>query len=190
MNEYKIYVIKSRSNPDLQYIGSTKKSIKERLSVHCYNYKSYLNGVYSYTTSFDILKYNDYYIELYCDTGTDDKSDAHWFEGQVIIAETCVNKYIPGRTCEEYYKEYYENNKDRISELKKAYYEKNKDRIKEYLETNKNIIKEYKKQYRQQNKDRIKQYNKTKYICECSGRYSMNHRAQHYKTKKHISFIS
>jgi len=145
MNEYKIYVIKSRSHPDLQYIGSTKNSLKYRLSNHLNNYKKYLNDKYHYVTSFDILKYNDYYVELYCNTGTDDKSDAHWFEGQIIRSETCVNKNVPSRT-------------------RKEYYETNKDRIKEYREQ--------------------------KYICECGGRFTIQNRAQHYKTKKHISFIS
>ena len=108
---YKIYSIKSKSNPDLQYIGSTKQSLKERLRKHKCDYKSYLNGKFNFITSFDIIKYDDYYIELYCETGTDDRSDAHWLEGQVIRAESCINKYVPGRTDKEY--------KDKIKEYQK-----------------------------------------------------------------------
>ena len=175
---YKIYSIKSKSNPDLQYIGSTKQSLKERLRKHKYNYKSYLNGKYNFVTSFNILKYGDYYIELYCETGTDDRSDAHWFEGLVIRAESCINKFVPGRTA----KEYREQNKDKIKEYKK-----------EYREQNKEYFKEYRKEYREQNKEYFKEYRKEylkqKYTCECGGSYNMSNRAKHIKTNKHQNFI-
>jgi len=182
---YKIYAIKSRSHPDLQYIGSTKQRIKKRLSGHCSDYKKYLNGNNNYVTSFDILKYNDYYVELYCNTGTDDKSDAHWFEGQIIRAETCVNKHIPGRTV----KEYYETNKDKIKDINKEYYETNREYYKEYQKQYREQNQDRIKEYYETNKDRIKEYNGHIYICECGGRFTNQNRARHFKTKKHKNFI-
>ena len=118
---YKIYSIKSKSNPDLQYIGSTKQSLKKRLQNHKCHYKRYLNGSYNFVTSFDIIKHNDYYIELYCDTATDDRSDAHWLEGLIIRAESCVNKCVPGLTRQEYNKQYYEQNKEYKKKYQKEY---------------------------------------------------------------------
>ena len=175
MKEYKIYAIKSISHPDLQYIGSTNQSIGKRLGQHKSNYKSYINGKYHYVTSFDILKYGNCYIESYCETGAYNKSDAQWFEGQVIRAETCINKNVPSRTTQESSKQYRENNKDKIKKSSKQYYENNKDKIKEY---------------RKNNKDKIKQYNKIKMNCECGAVITYYKRTHHYKTKKHLSSIS
>ena len=152
---YKIYSIKSKSNPDLQYIGSTKQTLKRRLQLHKYNYKRYLKGKCRFVTSFDIIKYGDYYIELYCETGTDDRSDAHWFEGLIIQAESCVNKHVPGLTRQETCKKYYINNK------------------------------EYYKEYQKQNKDKIKEYQKQKFTCECGSITTINNRSRHFRTKKH-----
>ena len=60
-------------------------------------------------------------------------------------------------------KQYYEDNKDKISEYKKQYYEDNKDKIKQYCENNKDKIAEYHKQYREDNKDKISEKNKQYY---------------------------
>jgi len=157
---YKIYSIKSKSNPDLQYIGSTKNSLNRRLRGHTDSYKNYLNGKYSFVTSFDIIKYGDCYIELYCDTATDDKRDARWLEGQIIRAETCVNKVVPGRIRQEYDKQYREHNKDKF------------------------------KEYYINNKYRIKEYKKQKFTCECGSIVSLNNRGRHFRSKKHKNFIS
>ncbi len=46
------------------YIGSTTQNLKSRLSQHKYFYKQYLNGKNIYYSSFEILKYNDYEIQL------------------------------------------------------------------------------------------------------------------------------
>jgi len=52
----------------------------------------------------------------------------------------------------EYFKAYYEANKDKIAEQNKAYREANKDKIKAYREANKDKI----KAYYEANKDKIK----------------------------------
>ena len=84
----------------------------------------------------------------------------------------------------EYYKEYYENNRERIKEYNKEYRENNKERIKEYKkeyrENNKERIKEYKKEYRENNKERIKEYyeNNKERIKECIKEYRENNKEQ------------
>jgi hypothetical protein len=71
----------------------------------------------------------------------------------------------------EYYKEYYESNKEKIiqsnKESNKKYYESNKEHYKEY---NKEYYKEYSKankekikEYRKANKEKVKEYNKEYY---------------------------
>lgn len=46
--------------------------------------------------------------------------------------------------------------------------------------------KEYNKKYKQDNKDYIYQ----KVNCICGGKYTMNHKARHMKTRKHRDFIN
>lgn len=60
----------------------------------------------------------------------------------------------------EYYKNYYERNKDKIAAYHKEYYQDNKDRIKERINSPENAerIKEYSKKYREKNKEKISDY--------------------------------
>jgi hypothetical protein len=67
-----------------------------------------------------------------------------------------LNNNIPSRTVKEYYKKYYNENKDEINEKIKLYYENNKDKVKER-----------KKQYDEKNKDKKKEYAREKITCEC-----------------------
>jgi hypothetical protein len=56
----KIYKIVSG---DLIYIGSTcEPTLARRLAKHKINYKSYLNCKYHFTTSFNVIRNNDYKI--------------------------------------------------------------------------------------------------------------------------------
>lgn len=61
-------------------------------------------------------------------------------------------------------KRYYENNKDKLKELKKQYYEINKNKIneqkKEHYELNRDTIKQQVKRYRENNKDTTRQRNR------------------------------
>ena len=100
---------------------------------------------------------------------------------------------MPTRTMKEqleYKKEYYENNKDKISDKRREYYEKNKEKLKEskkeYNEKNKDKIKEYQKEYRDNNKDKINK----KMTCECGGKYTHEHKSHHMKTKKHQKYLN
>ena len=120
LSKAKIYKIIDNTNDNI-YIGSTCCSLKTRLSKHKSNYKRFLNGLYHNVKSFNILKNDDYKIELLenCDIKTKDELLAR--ERFYIENNDCLNKVVPGRTD----KEYYNDNKDKI----KDYYITNKDRI-------------------------------------------------------------
>ena len=64
----------------------------------------------------------------------------------------------------EYYKQYRENNKDKIAIQKKEYRERNKEKIaaqqKERYEQNKDKILACNKKWKEQNKDKVKEYRK------------------------------
>ena len=86
-------------------------------------------------------------------------------------------------------KERYENNKEAILEKNKEYYQANKEAIyeqhKEYREEHKEAFVEYLKEYYQANKEAIAARHNTKSNCECGGRFTYSHKAEHFRSKKH-----
>lgn len=147
----KIYAIRSHQTPDI-YIGSTCNTLTKRLSEH----KSYYKKNNRYYTSFEILKYPDYYIELIEEFKCENKMELTRREGEIIRAtENCVNKVVAGRTINEWREE----NKEDIAQKKKIYYQDNKEyfsqKNKEYYEDNKEEIAEKNKIYRENNKEEI-----------------------------------
>ena len=102
----KIYAIKS-PDTEMVYIGSTCGDLNKRLSKHKTNLRSYLNGNYCYTTSYEIVKYNTCYIELLEHHACNTKEELNRREGQIMISTpNCVNKCISGRRTEEYKQEF------------------------------------------------------------------------------------
>ena len=176
----KIYTIRSHLTDEF-YIGSTTQSLTKRLSKHKYDYKYWKVGKRSYTTSFKIIEFGDAYIELLEECPCANKMLLHKREGELIRENTCVNKFIAGRTPKQYrkdnkesHKQYRKDNKDKISENEKERYKKNKDKI---LEKNKEIY--------QKNKDKIIEENKKLIECQCGSVSRKSDIARHNKTKKH-----
>ena len=135
-----------------------------------------------------MLKNDNYYIELLERYPCDSEQELRRREGHFHKTVDCVNKYIAGRTRAEYY----QNNKETISEKNKQYYQNNKATIcenaKQYQQDNKERIKEQKKQYRQENKAKISEQRSKKYDCECGGKYTLSAKARHFKTNKHQKY--
>ena len=61
---YKIIYNDITNNKLFIYIGSTIQTLYSRISKHKYDYKRYLNNKYCYVSSFEIIKNNNYQIEL------------------------------------------------------------------------------------------------------------------------------
>ena len=124
----KIYSLRSHQT-DLVYIGSTIQSLSKRIGGHRDNYKGWLKGAFRYVTSFDIVKYDDAYIELVEDYPCKTKAELERREGQVMRdTENCCNRCIAGRT----YAEYYQDNREKVAERGAKYYQSNKENIIEY----------------------------------------------------------
>jgi hypothetical protein len=111
-----IYKIIDNTNGNI-YIGSTTKTLNRRLSSHKSEYNRYLNGKSKYTTSFEIIKNNDYRIELIKFVIYKDKIELLQRERYYIEKNTCINKKIPLRTD----KEYRIDNKERKKESNKQH---------------------------------------------------------------------
>ena len=113
MNKYfnsKIYKIIDNTNNNI-YIGSTCQELNVRLSEHKYRYKQFLKGLANSLSSFEILKNNDYKIELIENIQCNNVKELKQKERYYIDNIMCVNIQKPLRTP----KEYYETNKDIIN---------------------------------------------------------------------------
>jgi len=140
------------------YIGSTEKTLEERLKKHEYSYKRYLEGKYPYRAAFDIIKKGNYRIELLEECNVNNKHELRVIEGTYQQEMQCVNKLIAGLTQKESEKKYYETHKAEVAEKNKKYRETHKVKI-----------------------------NK-KFNCKCGGKYTHSGKSQHEKTKKHINY--
>ena len=166
MNKYnnsKIYKIVDDGNGNVYYGSTIEKYISRRLQKHISDYKCYPNNK-KYFTSYEILKNNNYHIELAENVNCDNRFQLKNRERYYIENYNCVNKNIPNRTN----KEYKLKNKDKIKDKNKEYYKDNKDiindKVKEYYKDNKDIIKDKKKEYYKDNKDKIKEKRKKRYL--------------------------
>ena len=157
----RIYRIVS-SECDGVYVGSTTKQLNIRFSNHKSNYKNYLAGKYNYVTSFEILKFTDAKIELIHEGLFDGRRDMEAFEGATIrTTPSAVNKVIVGRS----FRQYYQDNKEAMLQQQR--------------------------QYDEANRESIRTRQNTKCTCDvCGGKFTLAHKIQHVKTKKHQKAVS
>ena len=154
----KIYKLWSPQGNEI-YIGSTVQPLYKRLCHH----KSHTDCSSKYLFE----NYDNVRIELIKEYPCNNKMELNRKEGKYIRENTCLNKYIAGRT----QKEYTEDNK-------------------EYRAANKDHKKEYDKEYRETNKEKINEKRSEKFDCDCGGKYTQNHKARHLKSKKHLAFMN
>ena len=109
-----VYAVRSYQTDDI-YIGSTLGTLRQRLHKHKDDLKRYNAGKYNYVTSYEIVKYDDAFIEMIDKYENVNKIELRKYEGQTIRNTKCVNKRIEGgkskEEIKEYHKEYYETNK-------------------------------------------------------------------------------
>jgi hypothetical protein len=115
----KIYKIVDNTS-DMIYIGSTCKTLDQRLKSHELDYKKYNNGKYNFVTSFKILGNNDYKIELLENYPCATRQDLNIREGQIIKQYRTnklkiVNRNVAGQTDKESKAQYRQNNKDKLN---------------------------------------------------------------------------
>ena len=181
----KIYCLRSHQT-DLVYIGSTVQSLSKRIGGHRADYRQWLKGSFPYVTSFEIIKYDDAYIELVEDYPCNTKAELERREGQIMRdTENCCNKVILGRTRVEYYQdnkekfaEWYQENKKKANEYHAKYYQENKEQISEYQA-----------EWYAKNKDKIKEKVSEKVQCECGSEVRRDSLPKHLKTKKHQNYL-
>jgi hypothetical protein len=148
---------------------------------HRGNYKAwYKDNTYGYISSFEILKYDDAYIELLEEFPCENSAQLHKKEGEHIRLhrDMCVNVQVAGRSKNEYAEEhkkktdayqeaYREVHKEQHCAYDKAYHEDHKEKrnakSKAYREAHTEETKAYQKIYREAHKEETKAYKKAYY---------------------------
>jgi len=199
----RVYSIRSHQTDDI-YIGSTIQTLSQRMTDHRADYKQYLNKNPRYVTSYEILQYNDAYIELLFEGEFESRNALDRKEGEYQRSMDCVNKRIEGRTKQEHYednkeeilvknKQYYKENKPHILEQIKEYREKHHERLKiqkkKYCEDHPEEIKARSAKNYEKNKEKEKKEKRTKYTCVCGSILCKGEKARHERSKKHQAFI-
>jgi hypothetical protein len=154
----KIYTIRCKTNNEYIYVGSTCKTLSQRIAGHRYHSKTFPSKMF-YPK---IENWDDWYIELHEDYPCERKEQLAKREGEIIRQIGTLNQIIAGRSIEEwkneggrekrqiYHKSYREINKEKLSDDKKQYYINTKDERVEYLN---NYRKEHKNEISKQHRE-------------------------------------
>jgi len=189
MNKYTIYRLTCAAT-NRYYIGSTNQPLKNRLVGH--------KSIYNPCRSRGFINPTIIPLEV---IETDDVIEVLEKEKEIIklcksTGDLIVNRNMPNRK----FREYYQDNKDKITEYKKDYYTDNKEYIKNrqkcYYYRNHDIDKIKNKEIKEimiekQNKnlnDKKNQYLKEQVFCDdCACLITRRHIARHFKSDKHIA---
>lgn len=157
--EGKIYAIKSHHTTDF-YIGSSyRKYLTSRLSGHVSRYRRFREGKEYYTSSFEVLKHGNYYIECLENCGNITKQELMKKEREYIqnSLDHCVNLQFSGRT------KIVPNHmsEETLAELRK-YSKKHKQTYKSYLSDEaRKLLKEnalaYNQEYNKKHKEELRE---------------------------------
>ena len=145
----KIYKLIDNTNGNI-YIGSTVQPLYKRKSQHKEKRNSCMSKIIIDNGDYDIILIENYPCKS--------KEELLKRERYYIENTNCINKNIPGRSCDEWYKD----NKERILEKakNKVKTDDRKQYEKDYALKNKDIINEKSKLWYQSNKDKKAEYDK------------------------------
>ena len=96
----KIYLIKSFKTDEV-YVGSTIQSLARRLSNYKSTYITYLETNKNYISPYEIIKYDDCYIELLECLPCESRTELQRKQEEYIRNIKCVNKIITGMRLKE-----------------------------------------------------------------------------------------
>ena len=212
---YKIIHIDS----NITYIGSTAGTVNDRWYQHKKAYKKWLNNkeknsciaIYPYFEQYSIDRFKMILIKSY---DVVDKKHLYVYEQLAINRTKCVNtnaamQLVGDKCMSKHYreqnrdkrKEYYQVNKQSISEQQKQYKEANKQSIstrkKHYYQANREQKKQYyqdnreqKKQYYQVNREKISKQKSVQVTCECGAQVRRDSLKKHKKSAKHLTLLA
>ena len=139
---------------DKTYIGSTCQPLDMRLGEHV---RSYYYKSPNYCTSFEVIKHNNYTMNLVENWPCTAKRELHIRERFYILSTVCVNKNVPSRSPLEYRR----TNKNKIIKYNKEYRQTPSGRectkradLKYYNSEKGRVNRKFKDRMRQQHGDR------------------------------------
>ena len=182
----KIYTVRCRTDASLIYVGSTIQPLAKRVQQHKFDDKITLYKLVNETFDGD---WSQFYIELHELYPCSSKEELNKREGEIQRQIGTINKYIAGRTKQEYI----EDNKQAYLEYHKQYRKKHIENNKIYRELNIDKLKSYNKEYREQNREQIQLRHKLYYLqkitCECGCEVINGGLPRHLKSQKHNILI-
>ena len=144
-----VYVIKCNETNEI-YIGSTIKSLKDRMRIHIQNQNC---------ISKQIINRNNYQVNILEHIDCNELKDLRIRERFYYDKVKCINQIKPFSSIEEkkesyklYQKQYRDMHKEKAKEYNQQYREQNRDKLNEY-DANRNkdpIFKEKKQKYNKQ----------------------------------------
>lgn len=189
-NKIVIYKIQHQSKDELLYVGSTTHFLNRKVQHKrsCYNVNGSGYNTKLYTTIRDNGGWDAFNMVIIKEFPCKNKQEALAEEDKVMremkASLNMCRAYTSTEERQEYYKEYRDRNRDRFKEYREQNPRTEYNR--EYHEHNKTRRNIYHKEYYYQNRDKANE----KYDCDCGGRYTHQHRASHFKSKKHQTFIN
>jgi hypothetical protein len=206
----RVYFLRNMLTEEVFYVGSTFKSLSERLL----NHKNALNNslkknrpVYLYMNE---IGFENVEICLHYKGEFETEEDLRKQEGATIKqflddGIELTNIMIPGRTRSEYYLDNRETicdrtnqfrleNPDIIRERKQKYYYENieaiSDKNKERYEENKEVVKKRSAEYYDNNKEKVLERMLKVNTCECGEQVQHCNMKRHLTTRKHKNKLS
>ena len=182
----KIYILKSPQT-DKIYIGSTTRTLNDRLIDHRSQYNKFMNNKLKHkSSSIELMKYDDIYIELIKEIQCT-KKELLKVEGEEIRRNNKAVNIISydkifDKSKQEYMKKYMlEYRKtDKYKIITKQNSTENSRKARQNYEKT-----EICKQYRRKQKEMRREI---KTVCPCGGKYSLVHKARHFKSKLHENY--
>ena len=119
-----------------------------------------------------------------------------WYEkNKDIVLEKAKLNYDNNKEQKiEYQKAYASEKKDDIANYQKEYREKNIEALKAqkkiYREENNEKLKQGMQEWREKNREKIQEQRKQVIQCECGMTFTLNNKARHCKSKKHIDLMN
>ena len=172
----KIYKIISSQTTDVYYGSTIQAKLSYRMAKHRANYRSWINGECAYTTSYEVVKFEDANIILVESFPCNSKDELTAREQYYIDNHDCVNKQKAwtGLSKKEYLQKYHSNNRHKV----KAYREKHREELNRYD-----------REHYPERREKVLAKKREKFLCECGKTISVGFKAKHVRNQTHLNLI-
>lgn len=206
-----VYRIVCLSHPDIQYVGSTFNTLRQRWQCHKKSYTKWMKedkkrgkcSIYPYFEQYGIEDFKILLIKEYQCVSETNKDHLHLstYEQLWINKITCVNIYNPlkkpkwlvKKITKLYRDEHKVERNDKQKLYAKSHKEEKKIYDKKYREENVEMLYQKGVKYRKENIEIIARKKKewgSKIIeCECGSKIRTDSKSRHSNSKKHIKFL-